>query len=54
MVEQYIENIDDFKSNEILSKYLREINKEPLLSLEEEKELIKKLKLMMKQQKKNF
>ena len=44
MVEQYIENIDDFKSNEILSKYLREINKEPLLSLEEEKELIKKIK----------
>ncbi len=43
MVKNYINDIDNFKSNEILSKYLKEINKEPVLTAEEEKELIKEI-----------
>jgi RNA polymerase primary sigma factor len=44
MVERFIHNKTNFKSNEILAKYLRDIKKEPSLTLEEEKELIKRIK----------
>jgi RNA polymerase sigma factor (sigma-70 family) len=40
MVKKFINDNDNGKSNEILSKYLKEINKEPALTLEEEKKLI--------------
>ncbi len=43
MVKKYINDYDNIKSNEILSKYLKEINKEPLLTAEEEKKLIKEI-----------
>ncbi len=42
MVEKLIESIDDAKQG-ILTKYLKDINKEPILTPEEEKELVSKI-----------
>ncbi len=43
MVEKLVESIDDNLKHGILTKYLKEINKEPILNAEEEKELISKI-----------
>ena len=43
MVEKLIESIDDNFKQGILTKYLKDINKEPILTPAEEKELISKI-----------
>jgi RNA polymerase sigma factor (sigma-70 family) len=43
MVEKLVESIEDNLKHGILTKYLKDINKEPILTPEEEKELIIKI-----------